>query len=593
MAEDFLKYFEFELSLIRNAYREFLAGESAQDDDGGSPAVYDDPHMQRLLEGVAFLTAKTEHSLDQQFPELTRSLLQLNYPGLDDIVPAATLLALRPDRESLGAIKPIQKGVRLSPQGKEASSIICSVAADTCLYPFVVHAVQAQVSPFEFMGEEFDSSADVVIRVALEMNDPSATFSSLDLNELDFLIEGDRAASGRMQEILFSRLTNIHLGQGDGTSLGFLDLDSLKPRAFDEDFCFLEKSGNSYLGLQIVKEFFAYPVKQAFVRLRDMGDAVRQCHNRHLWIDFFVKNMTAHEIRAVSDTTFQINVVPIVNQFVARGEPIRYEHTSIRVPVFADANASEHTKISRVDAVFEVTPQGEVEIPRLYSFGYSKRTPRVCWEAQRRLDLRGRLRHEVLFSLPNVDLDTLPLLFSARVICTNGDLSLRYDRLTGWACIDSVEFPGRLEMLTSFSTEMEPSDDEQANWRLLAILNFNFHNIVGSKKPCDALKQFLLLCAPGDLTPTQVSAISKVSISHPVKSLMIQNHNIVSQGTHFAVVIDSKRNRNQYSMLGRLVHHVFLDMCSFDRYVETDVYIEGVAEKVATYGPDHGSQICT
>ena len=40
----------------------------------------DDPHVARLLEGVAFLAARVHHRLDDEFPELTDALLGLLYP---------------------------------------------------------------------------------------------------------------------------------------------------------------------------------------------------------------------------------------------------------------------------------------------------------------------------------------------------------------------------------------------------------------------------------------------------------------------------------------------------------------------------------
>ena len=71
MAEGFLNYFELELALIQRAYRKFLR--NYRRDSGKAPAQvvqkeYRDPHTERLLDGVAFLTAKTEQALARQVP---------------------------------------------------------------------------------------------------------------------------------------------------------------------------------------------------------------------------------------------------------------------------------------------------------------------------------------------------------------------------------------------------------------------------------------------------------------------------------------------------------------------------------------------
>ena len=45
-----------------------------------SPDESPDPHVERLLEAFAFLTARIQRNLDQQFPEITTALLELLYP---------------------------------------------------------------------------------------------------------------------------------------------------------------------------------------------------------------------------------------------------------------------------------------------------------------------------------------------------------------------------------------------------------------------------------------------------------------------------------------------------------------------------------
>ncbi len=39
-----------------------------------------DPHVERLIEAFAFLTARIQHNLNEEFPEITSSLLDVLYP---------------------------------------------------------------------------------------------------------------------------------------------------------------------------------------------------------------------------------------------------------------------------------------------------------------------------------------------------------------------------------------------------------------------------------------------------------------------------------------------------------------------------------
>ena len=78
MSDTLLPYYERELDAIKRLAAEFadahpkIAGRLRLSAD-----AVDDPHVSRLLEGVAFLAARVHHRLDDEFPELTDALLNL------------------------------------------------------------------------------------------------------------------------------------------------------------------------------------------------------------------------------------------------------------------------------------------------------------------------------------------------------------------------------------------------------------------------------------------------------------------------------------------------------------------------------------
>ena len=80
MSDALLAYFNRELEALRGLASEFaerhpkIAGRLRLTKD-----TVDDPHVSRLLEGVAFLGARVQHRLDDEFPELTDALLSVLY----------------------------------------------------------------------------------------------------------------------------------------------------------------------------------------------------------------------------------------------------------------------------------------------------------------------------------------------------------------------------------------------------------------------------------------------------------------------------------------------------------------------------------
>src|SRR5690349_22394110 len=55
-----------------------------------------DPYVERLLEGVAFLTARVQLKMDAEFPRFSQRLLEIAYPGYLAPTPAAAVVQLQP-----------------------------------------------------------------------------------------------------------------------------------------------------------------------------------------------------------------------------------------------------------------------------------------------------------------------------------------------------------------------------------------------------------------------------------------------------------------------------------------------------------------
>ena len=90
MSDDFERAYQNELHFLREMSQEFaedrpkIADRLQMNSDGTS----DDPHVDRLIQSVAFLTARIRLKLDDGFPELTNALLGLLYPHYLNPVPS-------------------------------------------------------------------------------------------------------------------------------------------------------------------------------------------------------------------------------------------------------------------------------------------------------------------------------------------------------------------------------------------------------------------------------------------------------------------------------------------------------------------------
>ena len=91
--ETFIEYFHRELRYLRNAGADFalqhpkIARRLDLRQLGESP----DPHVERLLESFAFLSARLSKDIDDRMPELAAALLETLYPQLMVPIPSATI----------------------------------------------------------------------------------------------------------------------------------------------------------------------------------------------------------------------------------------------------------------------------------------------------------------------------------------------------------------------------------------------------------------------------------------------------------------------------------------------------------------------
>ncbi|MBY0397914.1 MAG: type VI secretion system baseplate subunit TssF, partial [Thermoleophilia bacterium] len=92
MDDDLLRYYLDELTFLREAgaaFRERHPG--VADALRISPDGCDDPHVERLLEGMAFLAARIRAKLDDEFPQITDALFSVLHPHVQRPLPSASI----------------------------------------------------------------------------------------------------------------------------------------------------------------------------------------------------------------------------------------------------------------------------------------------------------------------------------------------------------------------------------------------------------------------------------------------------------------------------------------------------------------------
>ena len=97
MVENLLEYYERELTFLRRLGGGFsrrypkIAKRLLLE-----PDKCDDPHVERILEGVAFLAARVHRKLDEEFPEIAGSFIESLLPHYLQPIPSLSIAQVHP-----------------------------------------------------------------------------------------------------------------------------------------------------------------------------------------------------------------------------------------------------------------------------------------------------------------------------------------------------------------------------------------------------------------------------------------------------------------------------------------------------------------
>ena len=104
----FNKYYQDELSYLRDMGAEF-----SRQNPGLAKFLSEegnDPDVERLFEGVSFLTGRLRQKLDDELPEVTHALLGLLWPHYLRPLPSMSVLEFKPIENALIEGKRIRRG---------------------------------------------------------------------------------------------------------------------------------------------------------------------------------------------------------------------------------------------------------------------------------------------------------------------------------------------------------------------------------------------------------------------------------------------------------------------------------------------------
>ncbi|MBU0640344.1 MAG: type VI secretion system baseplate subunit TssF, partial [Planctomycetes bacterium] len=351
-------YYQEELAFLREMGREFATANPTVAHLLESAGA--DPDVERLLEGVAFLTGRVRQKLDDEIPELFQSLMSLLWPHYLRPVPSTGILAFQPLPEQL-------TGVAEVPRGTEVASI--PVDGTACRFR-TCHDVE--LTPLEVDGAELElpMGTDAQLRIGVRMAS-KVPLERMGLKRLRFYLAGDVVRAANVYLWLMRYARHVELRNPATQRSVQLPARSIRPGGFGADEGILPYPQHSFAGYRLLQEYFTCPAKFYFIEFTGLERLLHLGIKSRFEIVVPFSRRPEDTLR-IEKESFRLFCTPIVNLFPHAGDGIRVDHsrTQYRIRPSTTGNLPEHYEIYSIDRVVGLI-QGEAarrEYPPLHAF---------------------------------------------------------------------------------------------------------------------------------------------------------------------------------------------------------------------------------
>lgn len=625
MSDELLPYYARELAILRTLAAEFaqrhpkVAGRLKLGRDESQ-----DPHVERLLQGVAFLAADVQKRLDDDFPELTDALLDLLYPHYLRPVPSMTIVQMGIDRKqaALTAGYRVERGSQLETEAVDGEKCIYRTCFDLQLWPLQITDARLSGPPFRL---PVVAPAGVVelFSMRIETLSKEVEIAQMPLGSLRLHLHAEAGQSiAEMYELLLTRTASVVLSNGpDDPSPVVLPRSCIVPGGFDPQDQGLPGDSRSFDGYLLLTEFFALPQKFLFVDITGLTPEVLSRFKHSIDIAVMLTAGSRDLERVVSPDTIRLGCTPAVNLFSARFDPMRLDGTHHELCVTPDARRPRSLEVYSIDSV-QVSEPGEAptDVRPFYhleaeSFMRGHRVDEgvrtLRWKATRRphRDPRpdGIIDAATDTWLSLVDENAGPAAIGSATVhasglCTNRNLPTRLPFSVGRPAMilrDGQGPVGSIECLVRPTVALRRSPGQGAAWRFVSHLSLNYLSLVdaGDGKAAAALREILGLYLHDDLADFDqrqrwIQGISDVT-SRRVAARVGGDRGGVCQGLEVRLLLDEDHFDDRASYLFSSVLDRFLGgwvhLNSFTRLVSTSRQRENRKEQW-TWAPRSGKK---
>ena len=599
-----------------------------------------DPAIAGLLEGTAFMAARVQLKMDEEFRTFSTELLNQIFPDALAPTPSVMLVQANPPFENKDLVEGLHfdAGDYLDARFVDSDQrVSCRfrLCAPLSIWPLKVKDAVYHSSPAPFLAAGEDEVADGTkggLQLTL-MRASSATseedggpLSEVSADSLPIYLIGDLPDAVSLYEQIFcnvKRASIRYLDKNGDPVFVRLPRNSIEQVGFDEDDYLFPRNGRLFDGFARLREVFAFPRKILGFRLTGLQKILKRIDAGEMQLMLEFGRVSKTLAARLDKDQFGLHVVPAVNLFEETASQIRLDERRTEYVVTPDSSPLTHYEIHYITQVHAFYPgiSTKVDVHPLYAVPagemnprqalyYTSRTrPRRATEKEKRFGSRQRYRGTetflTLYEPPDAKEGSRAQRLQIRTICSNrhlpeylpiaqskDDFHMCDDVSVSLACVAGPTPPrAALTEIEKDAAYRTTTGDNY--WRLISYLQLSQFALdsTDSSAAADSLRELLSLFADisDNITETQLQGLKKVETRPIVRSILRGDGYHAARGIEVRIVFDEAAFEGSgIMMLGAVLDRFLAEHATINSFTQTIVSSEDRGD-IITWPPRTGT----
>ena len=568
-----------------------------------------DPYVERLLEGFAFLSARVQLKIEDEFPKFCQHLLEMVYPDYLAPLPSMAVVQLQPDCSDSDLAEGflMERGSALHSGLGPNMQTSCEyrTAQDVTLFPVTVKEAEYLGTRASLAGLGIKPGRQVSagVRISIEAV-TGVDISTLKMKEFPIYLGGSGTIPLSLYEQILGGVCGFSIVTGSKKNRQVTNLapENIQACGFGEDEALLNYRSRSFEGYRILREYFAFPERFRFINFTGLDKALNKGSGQTFDLVIHLKDRETDLENVIDKSNFIPFCTPAINLFEKRTDRITLDEKNHEFHVVPDRSRPMDYEVHQILEVKGYGKHADDQQPFLPFYGLKddhvpkehaaffaiNRKHRMLSSKQHSRGARSAyLGQEVFISL--VDANEAPIRsdlvqVGIKSLCSNRDLPTQIP--LGQKDGDfMLEVNAPVDKIRCVAGPTRPTAlglNGDYAWRLINHLSLNYLSLIDDDRDegAAALRELLLLYSDGNtVSERQINALIGVRAKPVTRRLPIPGPISFGRGLEVTLVFDeSGFEAGGMFLFGSVLNEFFRKYVSINHMTETVVVTDNKRE---------------